>query len=173
MVGLAERLLRETEPAAALIGASWLCGTQQSERAKAVLEQLAAGPMSHVAALARMQLWRWELDRADQEHLAQWRRTVESLPAELRAGGYFLIGLVHYHAGSYDQAALALLWPALVLRSNLELSREALWMAAKAELEAGHRPAAAALLAEYLERYPAGPAAAEARRHLDRLSAGQ
>ncbi len=170
---LAERLVRDTEPAAALIGASWLFGTDRSDQAKATLAQLKAMPVMPIAALAELQLWRWAVRHVGEEQLAQWHRRVERLPAELRAGAYFLIGLAHYHRGSYDRAALALLWPALVLRSERELSQQALWLAAKAELAAGHGAEAGTLLEEYLDRYPTGPGAEEARRQLDLLGSGR
>lgn len=155
-----------------LLGASALLLDQRfSETARTELDRLARSGDGRVAALARAQLWRLRIaasDLSDRE-LASWEQTIAGLPAELRAGPYFLLGRAALHRSEYDRAAAAFLWLLTVHADNETLAAQAGLSAATALKRTGRHGEARRVLDELTTRYHWSPAAAEARTLLDEL----
>jgi len=159
-------LLRSANPLHQVLGASYLFGTDRSNAARDALAKLATYPDDRIAQLARVQLWRWQAATAKPEDVATWQRHVTKLPAELRGGPYFAIGLGLRRLGEHDEAALAFLWPALVYRSDLRLSQQATLLAAQSLEQANQPLEAAELYRDIVARFPNS---AEAAAAADRL----
>src|SRR5262249_43960128 len=122
-----------------------------------------------VAQLARTQLWRWDYAKATAEEFAAWQRQVARLPADVRGGPYFIIGLALQRNGQFEEAALAFLWPALVYGNDPRLSSRAALLAADCLEQAGQRSEARQLYTEITTRFASSPEATTAHRRLDAL----
>jgi tetratricopeptide (TPR) repeat protein len=155
-------LMRSASPLHQVLGASYLFGTDRSDAARDTLAKLATYPDDRIAQLARVQLWRWQAATAKAEDVAAWQRHATKLPAELRGGPYFAIGLALRRLGQHDEAALAFLWPALVYRSDLRLSQQATLLAAQSLEQANEPLEAAQLYRDVMARFPSSAEAATA-----------
>ncbi len=164
--------LESQQPVSQLLGASHLLATQRAD-AERVLSDLRFHADQRVAALARMQLWRTDLHRADVSRIAGWEKDLERSSHALRAGGYFLIGSANVQIRRAEAAALSLMrvpihYPRqrrLVARCLIESGRQ---------LEVlGQTGEATRLYQELVDQFAAFPESAEARSRLDKLAAGQ
>jgi len=166
----AQAWLGSDEPAAQLLGASWLLATRERPAAAAGLARLAAAPAlnAQLRGLAAAQAWRTRVATAGPEEVARWQSAVASLPRELQAGPYFLIGQALARGGQPDQAALALLRVPILYPDQSQLAAEALLAAAGQLKSAGHAAEAEALLRELVARHADTTAADQARAQLER-----
>lgn len=153
----------------AVLGSSYLLGTPQSSAARDTLTRLTRSADSHVALLARTQLWRWQVEQVTLATVREWQLAIEAMPADLRGGPQFVAGLALTRLGEYDDAALAFLWTPLAASPDERLAARGMLLAAQA-LEAGRQPAEARqLYEEILTRYSQTTEARTARGRLDAI----
>jgi len=144
-----------SQPAAVLLGASWLLAG--SERAKAIstLKTLSSDLDPRIAHLAAAQLWRTQLVTASLSDAQKWQQQIERMPAELRAGPLLILGDAYARLDKPDGAVLVYLQIHLVNDQRQSLAVEGLASAAKL-LEKLKRPDDASRLYRELEaKYPA------------------
>jgi TolA-binding protein len=91
------------------------------------------------------------------------------LPTELRGGANFVIGLAHQRLGAHEDATLALLWPALVYRTDSRLSRRAALLAAECLVKASQPAEARQMYQELVTRVPRTAEAVTAQSRLNEL----
>ena len=157
---------------ARLIGASWLLAAAHRAPAIETLRGLTAGAQPRVASLAEAQLWRTRIAVADDEELRRWQDMVGKMPAEVRAGPYFVLGQGLAARGQSRQAALALLRiPILYADGDRPLSAAALLSAARELEKIGSTHEAASLYREISRDYADTPAAGQSSARLDRIEA--
>jgi tetratricopeptide (TPR) repeat protein len=166
---LAGQWLARPEPAAALLGASYLLTTPQRAAALDRLKKLSTVADKRVTLLAAAQIWRTEIGRTDDAGLARWDRTIEKLPEPLRAGPYYVLGSARLQRRQYQQAALAFLRLPILHPHHRALAAQALLDAGQAA-EHFDRPAAVRLYRELLHDYPdQSRPAAEAQQRLESM----
>jgi tetratricopeptide (TPR) repeat protein len=165
----AASMVQSSQPLEQLIAASFLFGTNQSDAARGVLNNLATNRDERVGLLARLQLWRWEVATADAQAIASWQRQLARIAPESRGGPYLVIGLALDRIGQPEDAALAYLWPALVVRNDPRLSARAAVLAAAALERANQRDEAVQLYGEVAARYASFPEANTAQKRIDAL----
>lgn len=169
----ASYLSDDANPAAQLIGASWLLSdTAQRSAAIAKLEELADGQDQRVAQLAAAQLWRTQLVTARSADIEAWSAAIDRLPAGLRGGPYYLLGQLLAREKQYDDAAIALLRAAILHADDRALASESLLAAAEALTAAGDAEQAAICLQELVRDYADSPAASAAKTMLARQKQG-
>lgn len=155
-----------------LLGASVLLfDPAYAEITRNELRRLSRATDPRVSALAQAQLWRLRVAAAEvtAEEFADWERTIESRPRELRAGPYFVLGRACYQRSEYDRAAAAFLWLTTVYSENEPLTAQATVEAGRSLMRLGRTPEARVLLEEAAEVFPETAAAAEARSLLMQL----
>lgn len=150
---LAAQWMARAEPAAVLLGASYLLTSPQRAEALHRLQKLAAGTDKHIAPLARAQTWRAKLGTVEDAELAQWNRAIERLPPALRAGPYYVLGSARLQRRQYESAALALLRTPILYPQHSLLAAQALLDAARAT-EHFDPAAARRLYRELIQKYP-------------------
>jgi tetratricopeptide (TPR) repeat protein len=161
--------LNSKAPPAQVLGASWLLGGPQRSAAITVLEGLASNKAAdpRVRSLAQIQLWRTKLVSAKLEEVQRWQTAVEQMPAEVRAGGYFVVGEGLARLDKPEGAALAFLRIPLVHKEQRMMAADALLAAAK-QLETLKRSEeAVGLYREVLSGYSRTLAAGEAKAKLE------
>jgi tetratricopeptide (TPR) repeat protein len=163
----AVQLMESNNPLHAVLGASYLYGTDRAQTAQELLAKLVTFRDERIGQLARTQLWRWELPSASAEEVASWQRQLTRLPPEARSGAYFVIGLALERQQQHEPAALAFLWPALVYRGDSRLSSRAQLLAAQSLEQAGQSADAKKLYEELLARFSNSPEAQTARDRLN------
>jgi tetratricopeptide (TPR) repeat protein len=151
------------QPAAQLLGASWLLMTADPTAAQQVLRELAAGQNLRLAALAEAQLWRGGVTRATVDDAARWALRIEQMPADVRAGPYFVLASAYDRLGLADEASLAYLSVPVHYPKRRELAARALVAAAHISRRAGHVDEATELLSEVVTDYGDTALAAEAK----------
>ncbi len=168
----AQSLLANAEPAAALIGASYLMSTSSRTQALGRLRRLAGEADPRIALLAAAQLWRAAAATADAAQVDAWQQTVERIPEPLRAGPYYVLGQARMRRGQWEQAALALMRAPLLYPGDRRLAAASLVGAGRALEQLGRRDKALRLYRELLQTYPEQTRAVdEARQQLQK--AGQ
>lgn len=161
--------LASADPAARLLGASWLLlGVKQPEALRQ-LDLLAASENPAIAALAEAQTWRVRFAAADKSQLARWSQKLQQFPDALAAGPYFVLGEALTSHGQTESGLLALARVPILFPHQRRLAAEALWLSAAALLADGKRSEAAGLYSELVSRYADAPRAAEARSRLASL----
>jgi tetratricopeptide (TPR) repeat protein len=157
-------------PPAQVLGASWLLGGAQRGEALAVLEDLVSSKTvdSRIRSLAQIQLWRTKLVSVKLEELRHWQSTIEEMPAEVRATGYFVAGEALARLGEPEAAALAYLHVPLMHGRQRVMAADALVAAAMQHEKLGRTEQAAALYREVLSGYSRTAAAEEAKAWLDK-----
>jgi len=106
---IVSRWLRDDQPATLrLVAASWLLVKNRSQSIS-TLRELGKDPSKSISSLAVAQLWRAELLTLKESRLSWWQEQLESTPAELRAGSYYLLGKSLAKFGQQDEATLAFL----------------------------------------------------------------
>jgi tetratricopeptide (TPR) repeat protein len=154
--------LAEREPAARVLGASWLLAGPQRTEAVAALEELAKGSDARVAGLAAIQLWRTKLVTASSTDVAAWREQLEKMPPEIQAAGWYVLGDLYARQDQPEQAALAYLKVPLVHRRQRAIAADALLAAGRQLEKMGRREQAAELFRELARDFGHLPAAKEA-----------
>jgi TolA-binding protein len=162
-----------------LLGASvLLLDTSYAEVAGNELRRLVRSPDRRISSLARAQLWRLRATQSDvtANELAEWEQAIESMPRELRAGPYFVLGRASAWRNEYDRAAAAFLWLTTVYVENEPLAAQATLEAARSLERLGRTAESRTLLEELTERFNWSIPAAEARlllHHTPRTPDGQ
>lgn len=169
-------LAKKTNPAAQLLGGSWLLPTSKRSAAMSTLANLASNPTPddpRISALAEMQLWRTKIVTARPTDLANWQQAIDQVPSELRAGPLFVLGDAIAYAKQPELAALTYLKIPLVYEDCRPLCAAALLAAATQQQLRGDAflPASELLLQELQKKYPLSPAAEEATRLLEKSAA--
>jgi tetratricopeptide (TPR) repeat protein len=153
-------------PAASLIGASWLLSTSRRGEAIATLEALQKSSDPRIAGLATSQLWRTRLVTASLDDARRWKNQLESVPLEVQATGWYVLGELFVRHDQPQQASLAYLKVPLVFREQRSIAADALLAAGK-QLEKMSQPQeAAGLYRELVRDFPQLPAAIEAQTRL-------
>ncbi len=156
---------REEMPAAVLLGASHLMSIARAQ-ALDQLRRLATSTDRSIAQLAIAQAWRAATVTASEEEVAGWRRAVDAMPEELRAGPYVVVGTALLRQQQWEPAALALLRVPILYPRHLELANRSLLDAGGA-LQRLERPQQAARL--YQELIAMNGSSREATEARDRL----
>lgn len=162
-------LAARNNPAAQLLGASWLLPTAKRGTAIATLQALASNPTPadpRVSAQAEMQLWRTKIVTAKPADITNWQQAIDQVPSEIRSGPLFILGDALAYTKQPEAAALAYLKIPLLYDSCRPLCAEALLAAARQEHVRGETTAAVRLLQELQKKYPLSPAAEEAKSDL-------
>jgi tetratricopeptide (TPR) repeat protein len=132
-----------SEPAAQLLGASWLLSGADRAKASSTLKTLSSDLDPRIAHLASAQLWRMSLVTASSNEIARWQQQIERMPPQLRAGPLLVLGDGMARTGKSDDALLAWLQVPLVYPQRETLSAEGYRSAAKALEKAGRADDAA------------------------------
>lgn len=162
-----------------LLGASvLLLDSAYAEVTRNEMRRLSRSSDRRVSLLAQAQLWRLRATQSDvsANELGEWEQAIESMPQELRAGPYFVLGRAAAWRNEYDRAAAAFLWLTTVHSENEPLAAQATLEAARSLERLGRTAEARSLLEEVAERFDWTLAAAEARlllRHLPEPQTGQ
>jgi tetratricopeptide (TPR) repeat protein len=165
----AETWLAERETAASrLLGASWLLPTRHRGSAIAELRKLSVDADRRIAQLAAAQLWRTELMSAEPADVERWQRMLESMPGDLTAGPYFVLGQALSRLGQHEASALALMRPPILLPERRDLAAAGLIEAAGQLSRLGRNRQAVRLYREVITEHP-GPAADEAKQLLESM----
>lgn len=164
----ARSFLRNSQPAARLIGASWLLASDRAA-AERVLSQLASEPDRIVQRLAQSQLWRLRLETGPLPviELRRWEDAAQESRRELRPGLLFLIGRGYSQRQDALQAAASWLWVPFEFPELRVIAADAQQLAAEQLLLAGDRSGARTLANEVGVRFADLPVAARALRLLD------
>jgi tetratricopeptide (TPR) repeat protein len=162
--------LNSKAPPAQVLGASWLLGGSQRRGAIEMLDGLVTSKIvdPRIRALAQIQLWRTKLVSTKPEEVQRWQAAVEQMPAEVRAGGYFVVGEGLARLDQPERAALAFLRIPLVHNQQRTMAADALLAAAKLLQEKlGRSEEAVGLYREVLSGYSRTLAAGEAKAKLE------
>jgi tetratricopeptide (TPR) repeat protein len=162
----ARTLLESTRDAARLMGAAALLfDPRYGSLARSELRSLLSSGDPRVAALARAQAWR--ITRAEREirreELDEWQARIDAMPADLRAGPYYVLGGACAARGDFDRAARFLLWAPLVDAADAHLAARAALEAAEALARIGRREQADRVARDVLRHYPQTPFAQDAQ----------
>lgn len=146
--------LAASEPAAKLLGASWLLLGDQQAQAVKTLQSLSKDRDPRIANLAQAQLWRAALSRASSDDVRSWREEIERMPARLRSGPLLVVGDGLMRTGQTEDALLAWLAVPLVHSERETLCGQGFLAAAQA-MEQPVRPGDAnRLYRELADKYP-------------------
>jgi len=159
-------LAKSEQPAAVLLGASYLLSTSAATDARQALFELTRHNDPRITALAEAQLWRSELLRSDADDVARWAARIEQMPETLRAGPYYVLGQAYDRLGLPDAAALAYLHVPLLFPERRELAARALVSAGRLSSRGGFREEAASMWNEVMKVYADTPQSAEAEQLL-------
>jgi len=166
----AEWIRRDDEPAAVLLGASHLVSTSERGAALDRLSRLATDPDERIARLAYAQTWRAVVVTADRPQRDRWRASIEAMPAALRAGPYYVVGLAEAHHQRWEAAALAWLRVPILHPDHRLLAAQSLVDAGRSLERLGQADGAVGLYREVVERFPNTPAENEARGRLRQMN---
>ena len=147
-------LAQSEQPAAVLLGASYLLATDARPKAVAALQELRKSPDAHIASLAESQLWRTRVFQATDVELATWQRQIKQMPTTVRAGPYFLVGQTLLRQKRFDEAALALMQVRILYPDAIPLAAAALIDAADAFAGSQQIDQAARLYQEAEQTFP-------------------
>jgi tetratricopeptide (TPR) repeat protein len=164
-------LAMEANPAARLLGASWLLSGAQRPAATAALEGLSADSEPRIAGLATIQLWRTKLVTAKEEEIRRWLAQLERMPTEIQASGWYVLGDLLSRQEQPQQAALAYLKVPLLFPEQRAMAADALLAAGKELDKLSQTEQAAGLYRELARDFAHLPAAAEAQSRLAKSSA--
>ncbi len=148
--------LDRASEAGRLIGASLLLEDERARGpAQVALRELATSVDPRIKLLAQAQAWRAQIAKGDLGELQveQWRRRVEAMPEELRAGPSYLVGRAYASRREYELAAASFLWLPLVDDHDYPLAARACLEAGVALAAIGKPRQAAALFNEVVGRY--------------------
>ena len=159
---------RHEQPAAVLLGSSYLLSTTAAAIARPSLTELTNHPDPRIAALAEAQLWRLDLSVATRRDVERWDERIGQMPQDVRAGPYFVLGQAYARLGMSDRSALAYLRVPILFDGRRELAARALVESGRVVGQAGHRDEAAWLLSEVTSWYQQTPQASEAHQLLNR-----
>ena len=151
----AQQWISSSEPAIALLGASWLLESDR-DAAKEVLQKLARDFNPRIAALATGQLWRLDRIAIDPKRIAQRIQKVRSMPELCRAGGWYQIAINQSRGNDDGSRRKAVInWFHIVSndRWQRELCAASLYQASETLKQMGRTTDAARLLQELKEKF--------------------
>ncbi|MCS7306088.1 MAG: tetratricopeptide repeat protein [Thermoguttaceae bacterium] len=158
----------EQAPAAVLLGASHLLSGPDRATALQRLNTLVRHPDPRIALLALAQTWRSQV-QVEPAQLEVWERTIQKLPAGLRAGPYYVLGRALAHQDRWEEAALAWMRIPILYGRPRSLAARALVEAGAALQRLGQTEQAARLYKEVLAKYPDTASGSEASQRLHEL----
>jgi hypothetical protein len=161
--------LRSPNPAARLLGSSWLLTGPDRQAAEAILSDLASDTNRQVQRLAQAQLWRLRLAEGPLPvvELRRWEHALHEMPTELRAGPRFLLGRGYAQRQDALAAAANWLWLPFQFPELRTLAAAAQERAAEQLLSAGDPIGARTLANEVGVRYADLPVAQRALKLLE------
>lgn len=148
--------MADKSPFSQLIGASHLLFDREyNSDAEAVLRRLAREANVKLQRLAQMQLWRVRSSQgtATPNELVRWEAAIDELPAELRAGGYFVLGQTFRRLQQPERAAAMFLWLPLIYDADRYLAARACFEAAELVESYGDKAQATNLYSELVYRF--------------------
>jgi tetratricopeptide (TPR) repeat protein len=170
---LAEKwLARSGEPAAVLLGASYLLTGQKQGAARAKLDELTASADPRIASLAEAQTWRIRFTTTDPAELATWANKLDRFPEPLRAGPYVVLARAFFFQRQFESAALSAMRVPILYPDQRELAAEGLWLAAESLRSLEKKTESAGVCRELLADYPDSRWTAEARARLEGANDG-
>jgi hypothetical protein len=111
----AKRWMQERgNPAANLLGASWLLAGEERTAALNMLLQLGSDLDPQIAPLAVAQQWRTKLVTASLDDITRWQQLVERMTPEIRGGPQLLLGAAYARHKQWNEVALCPLQTALL-----------------------------------------------------------
>jgi hypothetical protein len=134
------------------------------------LEELQSSSDPRIAGLAATQLWRPKLSSAKLDDVRRWKTQLASLPHEVQAAGWFILGEHFARLDQPQEAALAYLKVSLLYRQQRALAADALLAAGKQLEKMGQPKDAAGLYRELARDFPQFPATKEAQQRLSTLA---
>lgn len=146
-----------------LLGAAWLLNGVAKPQARAALVDLTDSRDERIRYLARFQLLRDDVTKADAETLDAWNGEIELGPIELRSGPRWLVAEGRSRLAPGDDAALAYLRFALDRNPVEAWEAEGLLGAAR-QLTTDHPDEARRLVDELERRFPQSDATRLARQ---------
>lgn len=172
-------------PAAQRAARQWLTGANRSARliaasilmsnpdtrpeAMATLKNLVTNGRIQHMNFAQVQRWRERLALkppiADEE-IDYWRRRMDAMKPEERAGAWFLIGRARERQQKHEAAALAYLWIPLIYKDDHWFAAEACFSAAQQLEKSGRLREAEAMYRETFTRFSDTPFATKAKLRL-------
>ena len=152
LIRQAERWMQSSNSLEQLLGASWILTTGKQAQAIEVLQSLAESGKQPLADLARTQIWRPRVPRADRDRVNTWRQAIAEIPTELRSGPNWLIAQAASRLESHDLAAINYLKVAVDENAHEALRAEALLGAAR-QLHDEHPRESAETLKELKNRF--------------------
>ena len=152
LIRQAERWMQSSNSLEQLLGASWILTTAKQAQAIEVLQSLAESGKQPLADLARTQIWRPRVPRADRDRVNTWRQAIAEIPTELRSGPNWLIAQAASRLESHDLAAINYLKVAVDENAHEALRAEALLGAAR-QLHDEHPRESAETLKELKNRF--------------------
>jgi tetratricopeptide (TPR) repeat protein len=160
--------MNSKEPAAQVLGASWLLTSPQRNAAVEALERLVATKSvdPRVRSLAQIQLWRTKLVTAKLDEVQRWQAAALRMPADVQAGGYFVVGDALARLNQPADAALAYLRIPVVHPEQRAMAADALLEAGKLHEKLKRGEQAFGLYREVLSGYSRTAAAEEAKARL-------
>ena len=156
LVHEAKLWMSQSSPASKLMGASHLlCSPDSADESESTLRQLSRNSNLRIQRLAQMQLWRSRTmtGASTSGDLTRWEASLEELPQELRAGGYFVLGQAHRKQMNPERSANALLWLPLVYDTDRQLAARACFQAAEQLELIGDHAQAINLFSDMVFRY--------------------
>ncbi len=151
----AQQWISSSEPAIALLGASWLLDSDR-EPAKEVLEKLSRDIDPRIAALATGQLWRLDRVALKPKRMEQRIKKVSGMPELCRAGAWYQIASNQSRSNDEAQRKRAIAnWIRIISNDpwQRELSAASLYQASVAMKQMGRTTDAARLLQELKEKF--------------------
>lgn len=155
--------LAKDEPAAQLLGASYLLMTTHRAAAVDRLQSLRSHRDPRIAGAAKSQLWRAELATATSAKVAEWQSELNKIPEAVRAGGYYVVGSALARQQQPEEAALTLLRVPVLYPHDRNLAARCLADAARLLQGLGKTDEAARLNRELLSQYAETRDAAEVK----------
>ncbi len=152
-----QTLIDTTNPVERLVGASWLLGGSDREKATQVLETLASDIDPRIQSLAIAQLWRLRLLNLGSMNARQvqvWEARIAEMPSNLRAGPWYLVAEAQSRMGKTDDAAINWLRIPILYPEQLSLSAAALYQTSLLLHNASRAEEALAVVDELKLKYP-------------------
>ena len=137
-----------------LIGASWLLSRGSNSDAISELEKLTNSHDPRIAQLALAQLWRTRLLSANQTDIDRWKRQLEKIQPELRAGPLAVLAQAQNRSGNKQQAQINLMKIRILHKENKLLSAYSLYLCGNIMADLNQTDRAKAIWNELVSEFP-------------------
>ena len=161
-------MAEKSNPAATLLGASWLLAGDERQRATNLLQSLSSDLDPRIALLAVTQLWRPKIVTVTTDDIPRWQTVIARIPPDLQGGPQLLLGQALQRLKQPEDAKLAYLQAALAPNQRELLAIDG-YLAAATLLEQQSRANDAARL--FREIQAMNPIAAKFHKIPERLVA--